>query len=360
MDTLEKPLTKNWEIAFCISLAFCVAIFFDYASNVSFGYWIPMTVTIILAPVGQGAIIRSALARVSGAFFGVTLGFLYANVLMMSSYQWIYALPFIWFISYYFYFVTNNYIIYATMIALFVPILSAASDNAFLMEYGLPSIYFTRFSFTILGAFIAISSIYMVHRNSFSSERMMKVHTDNIFKMQADIIQIITKCFFDATLSDKELVKKIESHLLSMTSTENIYLNIAYELEHNDNKELFYQYLFKVIQKLLVCSRKLLCISNHCTYSGTISNKDELQEILNALAEKYNNMDDYFAGKSDRSSEQISLILEKLNDKDKFAPEYLFIETAREISKLADETAHAVFNKSYLNKQSNSSKINSY
>jgi hypothetical protein len=145
-----------------------------------------------------------------------------------------------------------------------------------------------------------------------------------------------------------------------MTSTENIYLNIAYELEYNDNKELFYQYLFKVIQKLLICSRKLLCISNHCTYSGTISNKDELQEILNALVEKYNNMDDYFAGKTDRSSEQITLILEKLNDKDKFSPEYLFIETAREISQLADETAHAVFNKSYLNKQSNSYKINSY
>jgi hypothetical protein len=52
--------------------------------------------------------------------------------------------------------------------------------------------------------------------------------------------------------------------------------------------------------------------------------------------------------------------LEKLNDKDKFAPEYLFIETAREISQLADEMAHTMFNKSYLNKQSNSSKINSY
>ncbi len=347
MNSLEKVVTKNWQMSFCISVAFCVAIFFDYVSNIAFGYWIPMTVAIILSAVsqGQGAIIRNALARVSGTFFGVTLGFLYANIFMTSSYLWMYSLPFIWFIGYYFYFITNNYIIYATMIALFVPILDAISDNAFLLEYGLQSTYFTRLGFTIIGAFIAVSAIYIIHRNSFSAQPMMKAHTENIFKMQAEIIRLISKCFFDAEFSDKDLLKTIESHIFSITLIENIYLNIGYELDQNEDKELFYQCLFRFIEKLLSCSRKLLCIINHDQYSGIISNCDELKQVFAKLADKYNNIDEYFAGKTDNSSGKIAAILEKINPKDKFAPEYLFIETAREMSLLLDNMAYDVYNK---------------
>jgi hypothetical protein len=339
MTALEEKQTNFWLVSICINTAVSLGIFIDFLLNNAFGYWIPMTIGIVFSAVGigHGAIIKRARDRVLGTTFGIVLGFLYANIFMINNYQWVYLLIFFWFLGYFFYFLTENYVISTAMTSLIVPILSDITNSVNVITVGLTTTFFMRLGMNIIACFIAICTIYIIHRNELSADKLVKTNFDSIFNTQSEIITMLSTTFFDPEYRNDLYINKIGVLITNITLIENIYMNATYESDYGAKKELKYQTMLRIIEELVGCARRQLCIVHHDSYSHSISSKEELMLLQEELGNKFKNIYSYSDGNTNNLSNKINLILNQVSNTDKLLPEYLFIENMLEMSNIIDD-----------------------
>ena len=351
MNRMTEKQKLYIQESLCITIAVSVGITIYLVFRLKNAYWIPMTTAVMFvgASQGQGVIVRKSMDRVVGTLAGALLGFLYINIFMYSNYHWAYLFPLIWFVGFYIHLITSNYALLVFMFTLFVSLLLPLIS---INSIGIGDVLFERVAFTGLGAFIALVAEYVIYRKASSAAPAMKLNTKIYFEKQGEIISLSSDFFLDIQEEIEKIGDNYRKHawglISSISSMENLYLSIKYEFDYKKDQDLFYQFLFVHIAKLMHITRKLMGLVGHDKYDGTISNLEELKEVSKMLSLKYKNLIQYFNGRTDDCTERIKNILNALKPENKLSPTYFYVEVLYDFSKLADEFSETVFNKNMV------------
>ena len=347
MIQLSQKRLSYLQEAICISIAICFGVSIYLGFRITNGYWIPMTTAIMFASahLGQGAVIKKTLDRSVGTISGALLCFLFLNIFTYGNYHWAYIAPLIFFLGWYAFYLTDNYLFYAAMITAFTPLIISMTT---LESISISDILIKRIACTFLGLSIAIIAEIVIYRDAASTIPAMKQAIEFFFQKQGEIIRLASGHFLDKTYKTgfvREEFKIIHRELISSIATiENLHLSVRYEFNHKEDQNLFYQSLFRHLIEINRKTRRIVGIIGHDKYNGNIFSAEELTELGVIVSEKYKNMQLYFDGKVDDTSEKILSILKNIEYKDRSNPAYFFIKALYKLSVLADELSLAVYN----------------
>jgi uncharacterized membrane protein YgaE (UPF0421/DUF939 family) len=329
--------------AFCIAIAFSIGVVLNFSLNLPHAYWISMTIALMFCYTGRGSIIRRSKSRILGTFLGLFFAFLFINTFMYSDYRWAYLLPFIWFLAWCFYCITNNYTIYVVLITMFIPLcftISSSNSYVFLLNNTLA----IRFIFTLIGVSIALLCEFTIYKKADLSFRYFKREIRNYFSNVGDVLNLCNKSFIHGVALDKKFAGEIKKQMNKIVSLESLYLDMAYEYyDWVDNKpqELAVKKLFISIEEINFRLRKIICILGHEDFDEAVCTKENFLEIVNIITYKYKHIGYYFYGRVDDATEVIDSLIKIKNSR--LASTYLYCKEMYILSKVFDDYSSFIY-----------------
>jgi len=330
---LEKSRKFFLQEAVCASVAFLIAVSVNYIFMIPHGYWIPMTVAVMFALPGQGVIVQRSVDRIFGTVLGLLFSFFYLSLLAYADYRWTYLLPFIFFLMYYCYYISNNYGIMAILMTMFVPILMAMTSEESMPL--LPTLM-ARLCNTTIGIIIALLCEYTIFRFASLTSRDSKHQTREYFKTIGEVVNLCNKCFLDKKKFNKALRADIRKMMANLASLEALYINIKNELDFTESKEAILNRFFYDNNKIAFSIRKILAVISHDSIDESLITKDEFLEISNAISLKYMDVIRYIYEKSDDYTERMATVVSSLNNKCS-SPTFFYICELAELNRIFDD-----------------------
>lgn len=330
---LEKSRKFFIQEAVCASVAFLIGVAVNFIFKIPHGYWIPMTVAVMFSMTGQGVVVQRSTDRIYGTILGLLLSFFYLSIFAYSDYRWTYILPLIFFLSYYAYYITNNYAIMALIITMYMPILLAMTSEDSMPLF--PTIM-ARLCNTGIGIIIALLCECTIYKYASLSTRDTKHHTREYFKTVGEIINLCNNCFIDKRKFNKKLRSDIRKMMSAVTSIEALYINIRNELDFTESKEAILNRFFYDANRISFNIRKLLAVIAHDSIDESLLTKDEFKEIGAMISKKYADVIRYVYEKSDDYTGKMTEIVNSLNNKYS-SPTFFYVCELAELNKLFDE-----------------------
>lgn len=330
---LEKSRKFFIQEAVCASVAFLIAVAVNFIFEIPHGYWVPMTVAVMFAMPGQGVILQRSVDRIFGTIAGLLLSFFFLGVLAYSDYRWTYLLPFIFFLMYYCYYISNNYAIMAALMTMFVPILLAMTSNESMPLF--PTLM-ARLCNTGIGIIIALACEYTIYRYASLSSRDTRHQTREYFKTIGETISICNDCFLNHRKFNKTLRCDIRKMMASITSIESLYINIRNELDFTESKEAIINRFFLDCNKIAHSLRKILAIIAHDSIDESIMPKSEFSDLGGMISAKYANVIKYVYEKDDDYTEKMSAVVNSLGRKYS-SPTFIFVSELAELNMIFDD-----------------------
>lgn len=330
---LEKSGKFFLQEAVCASVAFLIAVAVNFIFKIPHGYWVPMTVAVMFAMPGQGVILQRSVDRIFGTIMGLLLSFFYLGILAYSDYRWTYLLPFIFFLMYYCYYISNNYAIMAALMTMFVPILLAMTSDE---SMPLVPTLMARLCNTGIGIIIALLCEYTIYRYASLSSRDTKHQTREYFKTIGEIISLCNDCFINHKKFNNLLRNDIRKMMASVTSIESLYINIRNELDFTKSKEAIINRFFLDCNKIAHSLRKMLAIIAHDSIDEALISKDEFTENTRILSAKYQDVIRYIYDKSDDYKEIMASAVDSLGN-NYASPTYIYLAELAELNVIFDE-----------------------
>ncbi|HJO92588.1 MAG TPA: FUSC family protein [Victivallales bacterium] len=329
---VSKDKTLALQHAFCVALAFTVAciICFSFKLLPFHGYWLPMTVLLMFAAPIHGSIKKRSSDRIIGTVAGVMLSFFVVNIFFYLDYRWTYLLPvFNLFVSY-IYFMSGNYAVAAIFITTLVP-------TSYVVEYGdsykFDNTLAFRLFLTALGITIAYICEMTIYKKASLSTRNAKYHSRNYFKTISEVISLTSDCFISRKTNMKNIIAKIKLMIRTVSSIENIFVNIRYESDNKtDNNSILIQILY-TINKIDCSLRRIMSLILNNKFDNTVIPKKEFEFLVNEISNKYKKFAAYSHG---RNIEKIYYPLDLTKCKD-ITPTHLFLSEIYELNNLFDK-----------------------
>jgi len=176
-NNILKSLTlKQASVRFALhtSVLLTVSLFLIFHFHISEGFWIPMTILLIIKP-SQGGTIQHTIKRVSGTIIGLVISFLIINFLPLET------IPYAIIISIFFTaaMIKEEYGIAVVFITIGVVLL--VYD-----DFDTSNIFFTRFLYTVVTSIIVVISGFFLLPNWSSNN----IKSQLIETLQSDIVAL--------------------------------------------------------------------------------------------------------------------------------------------------------------------------
>lgn len=320
--------------ALCVALALSIAAAVGFSFNTEHSYWIPMTVGLIFAVPVRGMILQRAFHRTVGTLIGLMFSFLYIKTMMFSDYRWAYLLPLILLLINYLFMVTNVYAFAVIVITLLVPLLDTVMGTP---DFSIDLVLAKRFEFTIIAVVIALLCEFFIHKNASISSRRFKMNTRNHFHSIGEILDSCLDCFIGKNRMSRELLLTLKKSVATLSSTEAIYSYLKIEYEYEEDKKDLMVYVFNKLNKMNVCIRKLICITNHESFTDSCISKEQFKNICDAVSEKYKFMVKFKYGRKPKKIPGIQKIVNEVKNHNQMSPVYFYLEEIFELNRLLNE-----------------------
>ncbi len=330
---LEKSRKFFLQEALCASVAFLIAVAVNFIFKIPHGYWIPMTVAVMFSMPGQGVIIQRSVDRIFGTVMGLLLSFFYLGILAYSDYRWTYLLPFIFFLMYYFYYISNNYSIMVALMTMYVPILLAMTSEDSMPLF--PTLM-ARLCNTGIGIIIALLCEYTIYKYAALSARDTKHNTREYFKTVGEIIRLSNDCFIERKKYNKTLRADIRKMLATVTSLESLYIYIKNELDFTESKEAILNRFFYDVNRISLSIRRMLAIITHDPFDESQITKEEFANIGRIVANKYADIIKYVYEKNDVYTKEITDRVDSFG-KNYSSSTLFYVSELAELNKIFDD-----------------------
>ncbi|MCP4178579.1 MAG: FUSC family protein [bacterium] len=329
--------------AFSVSIAFSIAciICFSYNILIFHGYWLPMTVLLMFSAPIQGSIKKRSSDRILGTIIGIFFSFFILNIFLYSNYRWVYMLVFILFFANYIFIMSGNYFIAVIFITAFVPsIFDVLHQNTY---YKLDNTLVLRLFLTAIGIAIAYLCEMTIYKKASLSTKNAKYHSRYYFKTISEIITLSSECFINKNNKKKELIDKLKLMSKTVSSIENIFLNIRYETDYQTNNNSILCEILFTINKIDCSLRRMMCILLNSEYEETVIKKKQFEQLIINVSDKFINFKGYVNGETKNEIIYPLCLVKSIN----ITPTHLYTGEIYELNNLFDNLTKNI---SMLNK----------
>ena len=337
----------RYQEAFAAAMAYSIAFALYFWFNTFYGYWIATMISTMFALSSKGSVIKRSYDRMFGTFLGIILTFCYIGTFMYSDYRWVYFLPVVWFLIFYFHGILGSPALPALATTMFIPIVDDITEGVLL---SLDRVVIQRILFTVIAIIIGLICEYIIYKNAASNSGKMKSNTRLLFKNMGNILKESALVF----TKDQNLQNKYTHTLLetmdSISSLESIYSNLKYELKFS-GQQFVLKEIFQKIQRINIHLRKILCYSNHSKIDTSYLSEEKLDYFCNNLNYKFQNITDYFYGKKDNTTSELLTYLVSTQQKFRIEPTYFYLKELFYLSLIVDSFAALISNRKSYNEK---------
>ncbi|HJO93216.1 MAG TPA: FUSC family protein [Victivallales bacterium] len=344
-DLLKSKL--KYQEAFAASIAFSIGIALYLWLDTFYAYWLPMMIATMFALSSRGSVIKRSHDRIFGTFLGVCAAFCFAGSFLFIDFQWVYVLPAIWFLIFYIQGTTGSPALPALATAMFIPIIDDITENQILQS---DRVFLQRLIFTSVAIAIGLICEHIIYKNAASNSSKMKYNTRSLFNNMANILSVACSTFKkDEVLKDEQKYTLL-STMDSISSMESVYSSLRFELSFEGQQVVLKEIFFK-IQRINVHLRKILCFVNHSKLEEDYLSEDKLIYFDERLADKFNNITNYFYGRKDNLTHELFSFLLNTNVKFKHSPTYFYLKELYYLSVTVDSVSSLIYHRKSYNEQ---------
>ncbi|HBM17061.1 MAG TPA: hypothetical protein DD381_12060 [Lentisphaeria bacterium] len=330
---LESSRKLFLQEGICASVAFTIALIINYTMKINHGYWLALTVGIMFAMPLQGMIVQRASDRMLGTIIGLLFSFFYLSIFAYMDYRWTYLLPLFFFLMYYAFYISNNYLIMVVVMVTYVPILIDLTVQNTLPLFPTMMI---RLINTALGIIIALVCEYTIFRFASSSAKDTKYYIREYYKTIGNIISLSGNCFISHSKYSKNMASSIRKMMNSIAALESLYIFMRNEIDYTKNKEEILNRFFFNCNRTVNCARKILAIMVHDKLDESVISRDNFSKINNSISAKYNNIVKYVYDKDDDYKDKLDSIINFL-EKKHTSPTYSYLSELAELNSIFDD-----------------------
>ncbi|MCP4179047.1 MAG: hypothetical protein GY756_14910 [bacterium] len=343
-DRLKLKL--KYQEAFAASVAFSIGIALYLWLDTFYAYWLPMMIATMFALSSRGSVIKRSHDRILGTFLGITAAFCFAGSFLFIDFQWVYVLPIIWFLIFYIQGTTGSPALPALATAMFIPIIDDITENQILQA---DRVFIQRIIFTSVAIAIGMICEQVIYKNAASNSGKMKYNTRSLFSNMANILAVACSTFKKSEPLQNEQKYTLLSTMDSISSMESVYSNLRFELAFEGQQVVLKEIFFK-IQRINVHLRKILCFVNHSKLNTKYLPEDKLIYFNEKLADKFNNITNYFYGRKDNSTHELFSFLLNTDKFKRHNPTYFYLKELYYLSVTVDSISRLIYHRKSYNK----------
>jgi hypothetical protein len=342
----KLKLRLKYQEAFAAAIAFSIGIALYFWLDTFYAYWLPMMIATMFALSSRGSVIKRSHDRILGTFLGITVAFCFAGTFLFIDFQWVYILPIIWFIIFYIQGTTGSPALPALATAMFIPIIDDITKNQILQ---MDRVFLQRVIFTSVAIAIGMICEQVIYKNAASNSGKMKYNTRSLFANMSNILTVACLTFKKDEVLKNEQKYTLLSTMDSISSMESIYSSLRFEFSF-EGQQVVLKELFFNIQRINVHLRKILCFVNHSKLDLEYLSEDKLVYFNERLAEKFNNITNYFYGRKDNSTHELFSFLLNTDKFNQHNPTYFYLKELYYLSLTVDSISHLIYHRKSYNK----------
>ena len=317
----------------CATVAFLIAVAINYIFKISHGYWLVLTVAVMFAMPYQGLIVQRSIDRMIGTILGLLFSFFFLSLLAYSDYRWTYLLPLIYFLMYYAFYISNNYLIMVVVMVTYVPILLALTALDYMPLF--PTLM-ARLYNTGLGILIALVCEYTIFRNASLSSKDTKYHTRQYFKTIGELIALSSDCFISKRNYTKTIAADLRKMMNSITTIESLYITLRHEFDYTADYQNILNRFFYDCNLIAISLRRIITLMIHERLDESVLDKEQFAAFSANLSQKYMDFIKYIYEKEDKNISERNCMVDSLS-KNFTSPTYMYLAELSALNRIFDD-----------------------